>query len=107
MTAWTCPCCGSAGTRPDPKAVVDAIKMSPTQRRIADLLASRFGRPVLCEHVADVVYADDPDGGPDGGIRVISAHISKIRRRIAKHGLSIDCGRGPGEHSYRMTWSDA
>lgn len=102
--AWTCPCCGAlAHGRPDPVALVESINLSPMQRRIADVLARRFGRHVAPDDLVGAVYAHDPSGGPDDARNTVAVQTSHLRRRIASHGLTIDKAyRG---YAYRMTWS--
>jgi hypothetical protein len=61
-----------------------------------DCLAGRFGELVSGDDLARHVYADRPDGGPAHGKIIIAGTVTDLRRKIERHGLSIDGHRGPG-----------
>ena len=76
MTAH-CPCCGQA-VAVDPVTATRAA-LTPMQRAIFDIVMRRPG--LSRERLADVVYADDPQGGPDFAGSVISVHIMQANKR--------------------------
>ena len=59
-----CPTCGQAINGPAPvKALADA-RLSNMERRIVDALARAFPRGIRSPELVELVYADDPNGGP-------------------------------------------
>ena len=95
-----CPCCGFEVQRPDPNVILDALPLGPSERVIARFLAHprRFGRWVTGSQIIDSLYAGAivPDRAPD----TVKAHVSRIKAKIAPHGLTIE--RGYRER--RMVW---
>lgn len=94
----SCPCCGQPIDGLGP--VEAAYRISGHFGRIVEAIArfGRSGRPVNAFEVAEVVYADDPDGGPDdptNGIRVL---IWKRRPQFRAYGWDLEhaSGRGGG-----------
>lgn len=108
MMALTCPCCGQSVTEAvrDPKVVLALVHLSPLQRRIADALARRFGRWCAPTDLADAVYADDPDGGPEYARTSIAVHTAVLRKRLEKTPLDIEGLRGAAG-GRRMVWRAA
>lgn len=51
--------------------------------------------------VADYVYADHHDGGPEHSLTCISTAINQMNRSLAKSGLQIKSSRGHGAR-YRL-----
>lgn|GEM_PF-1322802 len=102
---WTCPCCGAAVEgRPDPATIIAALPLTLLRRRLCGALADRFGTFVSMQHLADVVYGDDPNGGPDEAAGVLRQFIHQERPKLRKHGLAIEA-HGPNV-GYRMIWAD-
>jgi hypothetical protein len=108
MSNLTCPCCGQLVTEAvrDPKVVLALVHLSPLQRRIADVLARRFGRWCTPAVLADAVYADDPDGGPEHARIAIAVHTGFLRKRLEKTPLDIEGLRGAAG-GRRMVWRTA
>lgn len=68
--------------------------LTPMQRRILEVLAAR----PLVSHTGmiDALYGDDPDGGPEDPVRVISVHILNLRRQVERYGVTIETKRAVG-----------
>lgn len=81
-----CPTCGRQlqGSMPIHLA---AAMMPPVMERIVLVLASAGG--LSRRELADRVYADDPDGGPDTAENCISSTINIYRGRLAATGWRI------------------
>lgn len=76
-------------------------ELPPQQRELLNILASRRGGIVSRETIADELYADREDGGPEYANKVIGTLVHGLRKRgfpIVTH-----CTRGL---SYRVDWSE-
>ncbi len=78
---------------------IDWISFGVIERRLAKLLARRFGRWVSTDELIAAAYGDRPDGGPENAKNAVKAHISNIRRKLAPHGIAI---AGVGYSGRRM-----
>lgn len=96
-----CPCCG----RPAPEGDLvwnaeartlvgrgHSIRFPRKQAKLFDALWRQRHRHLSNRELADIVYADDRDGGPDDP-KIISVHAWHLRRRIAAFNLNIWYGR--------------
>jgi hypothetical protein len=86
----TCPSCGAI--------VPPKIALSRTGRRIFDAVKAHPG--ILAENLRDIVWADDPSGGPESR-HAIYAHVFILNKRLAAHGLAVRAERG-GPAGYRI-----
>jgi hypothetical protein len=68
-----------------------AMKLKADQKV---LLALVHGQPVLREHLLDLLYAHDPDGGPLGAEAVLRAVICNLRKKLRAEGWDIETIRG-------------
>jgi hypothetical protein len=51
----------------------------------------------------EIVYADDPDGGPEAAQSSISRTVMRVRMKIKRFGWTIPLARrGPGSTGYRL-----
>ena len=60
-----------------------------TQQQAALLEPLRCGHPVAMERLIALLYGHRPDGGPDDPAGNIAVQISKLRARLAPHGVII------------------
>lgn len=99
-----CPCCGFREGSGNPADIARKLRLSWQQRAMFDVFAGNFGKFISGRQIADVIYADDPDGGPVNAENVISVPMPSFREKLRKHGLDIDTklGRGGGR---RMVWA--
>lgn len=91
-----CPYCGADLGRIVPIGIV-AESFPHTMRRI--ILALSTGRPMTRDQIADQVYWDDPNGGPDTAKNVVSVTISNHRGALAGMGWRIQASPRSG---YRL-----
>jgi hypothetical protein len=66
----------------------------PVRQRIVDLIASRPDG-ITRHELVDVVYASDPNGGPDND-NVISVLVKLANHDLADQGYRIISDGGPG-----------
>lgn len=67
---------------------------------IAEIVASRPGIRMI--EVAGLVYADDPDGGPEWGEASLTVQTCRANARLAPFGFAIRAGQGC-RNGYRVT----
>jgi hypothetical protein len=89
----TCPCCGQL----IPPALM--FPNAPVSQRLYDFVAKR-PQGATREQIADAIYADDPDGGPDT-INAIKALIWRMNVRLKSKHLAIRGTLGRGA-DYRL-----
>ena len=92
-----CPCCGQP-VRSDMMADLCA-SVTPTMARILRAIARRPG--ITAAELADVVYGDRPDGGPDDATNVITSVICQQRQRVVAAGWRI-LSQGGSRSGYRL-----
>lgn len=80
MTDRTCPLCAGNGH-------VDLSYWLPRQQRL--IFEAVLKRPRTCRDLQDVLYADDPSGGPENAERVVWAQVNNLNSRLAPHGLRV------------------
>lgn len=91
-----CPCC----RRPVPESYYP--RALPTfggqQQRIFDIVRQNNSVGINCMRIVDLVYAEDPDGGPLGAQKVIHTQIGHINRKLKAVGAlaRIKGTGGPG-----------
>ena len=88
MRSKVCPQC----QRPLPPALP---VHGPVRQRIVDLIASRSDAGITRHELLDLVYANDPNGGPDTE-NVISVLVKKANNDLAPLGYCITATGGPG-----------
>jgi hypothetical protein len=90
MNIICCPGCG----RPVPRGDLD---LPHVKRRIFDLVNQRPG--ISAERLCELVWADDPSGGPESGRKAIHVHVNQLNRRLASFGIAV---RGSLTAGYRL-----
>ena len=90
MSIKVCQCCGHPLP---PDNVLQAL--TPLQQRI--FLAIKRAGPggIGSRDIMDIVYANDPTGGPES-TNIVPVVVKHMRDRLAPHGLAIRGRRGPG-----------
>lgn len=88
-----CPCCGNPC---DPLTAIKAelqmtfrvrgVNLWPQELYILSALY-RWDGLVTNSRLIDVLYGDDPDGGPETADVVVKVVVSRIRKKIKKAGL--------------------
>ena len=90
----TCPCCGSQID--DPSIAMEhlaGVALTPSQREILQIIVKSHPRPVSTDAMIDLIYGDDPEGGPPFVRNVIAQQISRIRPVVRKYGWMIPTSR--------------
>lgn len=92
-----CPCCAGKGEVED----IAAVPLSRRERKIiaAAERAGHIGIPT--SHLVDLIYADDPDGGPEGASKVVNVQICRLNKKLAAVGRRIQATGSVGS-VYRM-----
>lgn len=101
-----CPCCRQAlpagRSREDAERLLAEILARPTrQARILKHLVEHLGEYASRRELADLVYGDDPDGGPDDAEGVISKLVRGLRGKVAPLGFELV---GRSRHGTRLVW---
>lgn len=91
----TCPHCG----HPMPPDEIVA-SLAGKQRAIYQVIARAGSLGISTTEIIDVVYANDPNGGPTWN--AVSATVSIINRKIGRFGLAIKSEKGWGVSCYRL-----
>jgi DNA-binding response OmpR family regulator len=102
-----CPCCHQPTTGLAPESLSAFVQFSPSERKVFDVLASRFGRDVPTPFLLDCLYRERPDGGPECAETTLHVFAHKLRKKIQPYGYDIRgrSGTGNGEGGlYRMSW---
>jgi DNA-binding response OmpR family regulator len=86
-----CPCCGQ-DTDDESLDLLKWVKLSPGERRVMDILLSAHPRRLTNARIADLMWTDDPTGGPEGGSAVVRVHLRRIRKKIAHLGWTAGVG---------------
>lgn len=76
-----CPCCG-APMPPDAALDTFIARCGPVTQRL--LRALTLSAPLQVRELADRVYADRADGGPDDAEAVVRVMVYNLRPRLAK-----------------------
>lgn len=97
-----CPTCGHETSQ---RAPIEGLSSAPisgaVRRAIIEVLVDAYPGHVETQRLIDIVYADDPDGGPTSAQSTISKHIMKVRAKIEEYGWTIPFAtRGPGSSGY-------
>ena len=87
-----CPCCGQP-------LLPELHVTGRERRRLVDILARRPDGMTRRE-LADWLYADDPNGGPENTFAVCQL-VHQARLQLTAQGYTIISDRGPGAH-YRL-----
>ena len=75
-----CHCCG--------QVIPPVMTLPPVIQRIYDTLRDQ---PRTAEELRDIIWRDDPDGGPLSR-HTIYVHIDRLKRRLKPLGLGIRSG---------------
>lgn len=102
-----CPTCGHVYARPD-ASLLASLPLTSRGRRLCQVLFKNFGKWVPAEHLVEVLYADDPEGGPQTAFNCLANQLGRINRSLRVHGLEVRAPhRGPGGEHRRLFWVDA
>jgi hypothetical protein len=83
-----CPGCG----RPVPR---DDLDLPRIKRRIYDAVSRHPG--ISAEHLRRLIWADDPNGGPEN-FKLIHVHVHQLNRRLRPYGIEVRGSVSGGYH---------
>lgn len=88
MTDIPCPVCGNpiAGV---PVEALEHVHLTRMQRKIVAALTSIYPRTVPLAQLADLVWADDPTGGPESATNNLSVHFAKMNPTLKRFGWRV------------------
>jgi DNA-binding response OmpR family regulator len=96
----TCPCCGQLSDSAPPFFVdednnavrVDGktLTLSPLQTKLAAVMAKKYPHTATKVGIIELMYGDDPNGGPEYAESIIGIYVHAIRRKIKGTSLSIE-----------------
>jgi hypothetical protein len=86
-----CPCCGEPVVAPTLEIICFTYDLSPFQTRILSAVWRGRGLPVSAERIFDVMYADDPDGGPElpKMYAAFKEGLHRLRGKLEGSGIGI------------------
>lgn len=99
-----CQCCGQEIADFDLEAALFRLRLSGTQETIVRTLFQRRDIFVKAGQLADAVYANDINGGPEDPESVIRSTVFHLRKRLKAVGLTIGSRFGP-PGGYRLEWT--
>ena len=85
-----------------PRAIMGTIAFGKVERRIANLLAQRFGLWVSTVALVEAAYGLDANGGPEDAFNTVKAHVHNIRRKIAPYRLAVEGRQMVGRRMVRL-----
>ena len=101
-----CPCCGHETERPRPFFVdrdgcalhVDgvSIHLSPEHTKFAAALERKYPQIATKEAILELMYGNDPNGGPEYAETIMSIYVHRIRKKLQGTTLSIENVWGSG-----------
>ena len=90
-----CQCCGQSLPRDFLFVGSDiGLPVRGKQAQILDAVMKAGTHGIDPDRLFDLLYADDPNGGPDVGNRIVSIHINALNKRLVKVGKRIKGQRG-------------
>lgn len=73
------------------------------ERRIVEALVRAYPRRITNERLADILYGQEADGGPENPRATISVMMIRLRRKLPAFGWTIGKARpGPGTEGYHL-----
>lgn len=87
-----CPCCKRPNSAPELTILIDHLRIPAQEAAILRAVWKGKGRPVSNERIFDLMYEDDPDGGPspDRMRAVFKVSLCHLRWRLQGSGVSIE-----------------
>lgn len=78
--------------------------MPKAERKIVESLARAYPRAVEKSALIDLLYDDDPQGGPDDPGNVVSTLVCRLRSKLPNYGWTIPRNKtGAGAYGrYRL-----
>lgn len=97
-----CACCGQ--TLPDD--LPDGLILRGKMRLLYDRVRRAGKNGIRADLLFEFMYGEDPNGGPDTGIKIIPVHVNHINSRLVKFNQRIIGSRsGHGAFAQYRMWS--
>ena len=97
MPEFVCPCCGAPRADRAPVEALRHADLNGRTRRAVDALIAIYPRTLTMYRLAELVYADDPTGGPAYAVASLSVAFTKSKPDLEPTGWRIG-RRAPGSH---------
>ena len=91
-----CKACG----HPLPDDFVPGLRLVGMQKRILEIVSKRTPAGVSARELVDLVYQDDPNGGPEAADVSVKTTICRLNKTLKEHGLRITGKRGSRSLGY-------
>jgi DNA-binding response OmpR family regulator len=89
MTDFKCPCCGHQTPTTIQITDLREVCRGRISGRVLALLIEAKGRGITAKALVNLVYADDPDGGPLNATPSMKVIICRLRRNLKPFGWTI------------------
>lgn len=93
---FKCPCCGSDMALRPPVEALAYLSCGSVAKRAVEALLSIYPRTITKRQLADMVYASDPNGGPDDAENSLSVSLCIANRRLKMMGWRIGTLKNKG-----------
>lgn len=94
-------CCETCG-QILPETEFDGLKLHPNQQRLFDIVKRAGSGGILSTDLFDLLYRDDPNGGPDTGMQTLYTRISLLNVKLRRFGYVIRAPGGSGPQAYSL-----
>lgn len=96
MSVKICECCGQ-----EIRTDIDlGVKLSRGDRTIVNAVHKAGKNGILTPRLFDILYSDDPDGGPETGMKTLHTRVHLLNRKIKPAGYYIRGEHSGGERVY-------
>jgi hypothetical protein len=106
ITPIECPLCKQTARMPTLEMIIDHYRLPAQQAAVLTAVWRGRGMPVPSSRIMDLMYADDPNGGPSQSraYAQMKTILWRLRQALRGSGISIlNVGYGRG---YRLTLGD-
>lgn len=84
-----CPCCGQALPPEEP----EGLGLRGKRKILFDLVRKAGKHGIRADRLFSALYDDDPNGGPNTGLKIIAVHICHANKVLKRFGLRIRGGQ--------------
>lgn len=80
------------------------VPLSHMDRTIVEILSRSYPRAISSTVLTDMVYAEDPDGGPDYAKNSLQVTVCRLRPKLEPYGWTIprNATGSPGQYRLQM-----
>lgn len=84
-----CPTCHQPVTERIPVLSLSDAPLPKAERKIVEILGRAYPRSLDKRVLIDLLYEDDPDGGPDDPSNVLTTLVCRLRSKLPSYGWTI------------------